>query len=174
MARLDERKYLDTTIDIIKSLPIGAFIDVTEASALEDTKQATDLILNLDGGQMAWRMRHIDYALGNEARGIRPYGYQWSVRQYCRGHKTEIDKLREGFARWYFFGYGDDDKKIPAYFIIDLDEVRARGVLEMKTIWTTPYNKDGTGGMYTDMANVAAHGCMAHTNVELEYTPAFI
>lgn len=87
----------------------------------EDAKQATDLVVESAAGTVACRIR-------DTTRDFR----DWTVRSRRRsGAKTELAKLKEGFARWYFYGWAKPpDARIGDYVLIDLDRVRACGLLD--------------------------------------------
>jgi len=104
-------------------LPIKLFFDVQTAPAQKDMKEATDLVLTISSGDIAVRIRRKKFTEKAEQ-----FGFDWSIRCRSNGHKTEIHKLKEGFARlvilWVF------QKMIreswPPGWIIDMDKVRQR------------------------------------------------
>lgn len=106
-------------------------LKIRVSSEDKDKTEATDLQLKVDSGDIAVRvLREKKY----ETLTIRAYR--------SSGAKTELQKIKEGYCRWYFFGWCKDDK-LSEWIIIDLDKLRESGLLdEYKTIM----NKDGTTG----------------------------
>jgi len=143
---------------ILSSLPVGYFMDFAAAQPQQDMEQATDLVLEIIGGTMAVRVRRRKY-LDN----AKDFGLDWSIRYRNAGHKTEIHKLREGFADWYFYGYSANDIDAIAYWaLIDLEMVRAAGMLakENSYKWSMHDNGDGTAGMYIPIIELEKAGCI--------------
>ncbi len=74
---------------------VGLVVTVRLADDHEDAKQATDMVVEVVGGTIAVRIR-------DDTRDFR----DWTVRtSRASGVRTEIDKLREGFARWYLYAW---------------------------------------------------------------------
>jgi hypothetical protein len=142
-------------------LPSKIFFDIETAPAKKDMENATDLILSLSSGDIAVRVRKRHYwDLQNE----KGWKHDWSVRAESRGHKTEIHKLREGFGRWYFMGYSDDDNgKLIGWWLIDLDKVRSLDILEED--WPIYPNMDGTSGMYIPISELTRLDCIAACSI---------
>lgn len=141
--------------DALGNLPSRIFFDIETAPAKRDMEQATDLILSVSSGDIAVRVR----GKHHYKKAIEKFGFDWSIRAYCRGHKTEIHKLKEGFARWYFYAYSIDDcGKLAAWWVIDMDKVRSENVLARD--WPAYPNGDGTSGLYIPIRVLEAMGCI--------------
>lgn len=112
----DERQ--DEVCAIVKK-HLDRIISVRVASPDEDTKQATDLVIEVVSGSIAARVRrHTDFR-------------DWTIRSHRRsGVTTELQKLRAGFARWYLYAWTVATGNIKDYVLIDLDRVRAIGLLD--------------------------------------------
>ena len=78
----------------------------------QDMKEATDFLLDSNSGQIACRV----LTKKNYEKDI-------TIRSYKNGHKTEIDKLKEGYAKYYFYAW-KTDTKILDYVILDIDVFR--------------------------------------------------
>ena len=115
---------------------VGKMADITirTASDNEDKKQSTDYIVEVSVvGTVAARIRRNTNFRDLTIRSVR-----------TNGTKTELAKIKEGFARWYLYIWHDDNSKVLEWIIVDLDKVRSANLLdaERKTIM----NKDGTTG----------------------------
>ena len=152
-------RHLPSIQQKLQQLPAGVFLDFQTAEMQKDYEEATDLILRVAGGTMAVRVRsRKHWELGAK------YGFDWSVRYKIGRHKTEIHKLREGFADWYFYAYSADGRgELQAWWLIDLDAVRNKDILNSNKIgdeWPINDNHDGTHGLYIPIK--ALDGCIIH------------
>lgn len=116
---------------ILENLPL--LIDIDTASPKRDMEEATDLILSIRGGDIGVRIRANDC-----------WRRDWTVRSIINwAERTEIDKLREGFGDWYFYGWSEDNiGALKAWILIDLKKVRDCGLLD--TVRNDIPNGDGT------------------------------
>lgn len=104
-------------IEIILRRNASHLIDIRVASADDDLQHATDMTLHIIGGSVACRVR-------------RPYPYRdLTIRAYNRGRKTELQKLREGNARWYLYLWEKTSGIIGDWILVDLDALRASDLL---------------------------------------------
>jgi hypothetical protein len=151
-------KMMGAIRDAIGDIPAKCFFDIETASFEKDTTQATDLVLKLSGGDMAVRVRRFNYAYKGD---ILPLAFDWSIRFVCNGRKTEIHKLREGFARWYFIAIANKDETgLFDYCVIDMDKVRESNLLDDTAGWAVYPNGDGTSGGYKPMRQIEKAGCI--------------
>ena len=129
-----QKKFYQKIIEILKENAFH-FIDISTASEYEDKNQATDFIITLEGGEIALRIRRSNY----EHRDLT---LRYSTRY---GNKTEFEKIKDGFAKYYLYCWTkEDDKKneyIDEYMLVDLDELRKSGYLNKK--FDPIPNKDG-------------------------------
>jgi hypothetical protein len=97
-----------------------------------DLKHATDLTLKVTGGDIAARLR------------FPPCKYRdLTIRaQRDTGARTELAKIREGFAYRYFYGWIDENNNIAEWILVDLDKVREAGLLDKERCLIP--NGDGT------------------------------
>ena len=146
----------------IGGLPMRLFMDIETAPAKIDMEQATDLIITLGSGDIAVRVRR--RAVWDKQNKL-GWGHDWSVRAICRGYKTEIHKLQEGFGRWYFMAYSFDDAgALAEWWLIDLDEVRKNDILTNERYPVYP-NGDGTSGKYIKISDLKSKGCILAEDV---------
>ena len=140
------------------NLPAKMFFDINTATPQQDKEQATDLVLTLSSGDLAVRVRRREFWI----RGLEERTFDWSVRAVNRHWKTEIQKLKDGFARWYFYGYSYDDRgKLAHWYLIDLNRVRAARLLDHD--FPVHYNLDGTAGMYIPIYRLKLAGAVLHS-----------
>lgn len=90
-----QNEYLPEVVNIFK-LNVLQLIDVKIASKEQDTKYATDMVVEVKGGDIAVRIRNNDkYDYFNEYCDL-------TIRtRSMNGKRTEIDKLRDGFGSKY-------------------------------------------------------------------------
>ena len=92
------------------------FMSVGKASLTQDTKQSTDLIVfqPVSLGTIAARVRRPDC----KYRDL-------TIRAQTRhGDRTEIDKMRDGWCRFYLYGWTDVVLDIIDWIFVDMDYVR--------------------------------------------------
>jgi hypothetical protein len=144
----------------IAEIPAGCFFNIIDAPIERDLHEATDLVLKLSGGDIAVRVRNFKYKYFNDNK---PFAFDWSVRCQTRyGGRTEIHKLREGFARWYFMSIANyEETDLFDYGLIDLDKCRSIDLF-CDEIWRPNINPngDGTAGGYLSMRTVQEYGCI--------------
>jgi hypothetical protein len=135
-------------------LPSKIFFDIATANAQRDMEEATDLILSVSSGDIAVRVRRHKFICGVYAD--KP---DWSIRIKNKGCKTEIDKLKEGFARWYFLGFSLDDRSILAdWYLLDMDRIRRNNL--MTRDYPVHDNYDGTVGKYIPVRVLSFNLCV--------------
>jgi hypothetical protein len=106
------------------------FLRVVEANLEDDMDRATDWRIEVTGGTVASRVR-------SDGRDFRDL----TIR--TNGRKSELDKIKEGFARWHIYCWTDVNcGPLVEYMIVDLDRCRACGILSRD--WRTYHNPDGT------------------------------
>lgn len=95
------------------------FINVSVANQELDTKQATDFVIKLEGGDIAVRIRRDDC----KYRDL-------TIRSINHGYKTEIDKIREGFGKYYLYCWTDSTGEVSEWILVDLDKVRNLNLMD--------------------------------------------
>ncbi len=122
--------WLPQVADILRSNAMH-LVSVTRASDTDDMNHATDMVVQIEGGQVAVRLR-------------RPYYHfrDLTIRSVRKGHETELAKIQRGFARWYLYGW-TNDSCINEWMLVDLDKLRVSGLLDGRE---TRMNKDGETG----------------------------
>lgn len=158
-------KTLPLVVEAISEIPLKHFIDVNTAPIERDRNEATDLVLKLSGGDIAVRVRSYKYKHRGDSM---PLAFDWSVRFRAKyGGKTEINKLREGYARWYFFGMANEQETaLDDYCVIDLDKAREINLFD-DSLWQINPNGDGTAGGYMSMRKVRDAGCIISSKYKL-------
>ena len=150
----EDKRWSDTWVpQLAKIIRQNAMhlIEVRVAAHEADTKRATDFEFEVIGGTIAARVRRPAY-----------WGryWDWTVRseRTVTGAKTELAKLIEGYARWYLYAWANTETEIGAYALIDLDKVRAIGLLAEPR--APCYNPDGTVFIAIPVVEVRARQCM--------------
>lgn len=124
--------YFPAIEKILRSIA-GHFLIIEVADMDADMKRATDYMLRVDGGDMAVRVRTPSY---------KDRYRDWTIRaSRASGAETELSKLRDGHGRWYFYGWGKSSTELADWVLIDLDAVRACGILNDE--WPLIPNVDG-------------------------------
>lgn len=123
-----QESYYDQVIRILKQ-NAAYFVIVTVASLEEDMKHAKDFDIRIEGGDIAVRIRRPYYTFRD-----------LTIRSYINGYKTEIDKLREGWGRYYLYCWTNDNIRISEWILIDMNKVRELKLLDNRKEIS---NKDG-------------------------------
>lgn len=121
-------------------------IDICASDENADRKQATDLIVKTIGGSVAVRVRR-----NTAFRDL-------TIRSYRDGRKTELHKLREGFADWYLYAWSSGNT-IVEYILVNVNRMRQEGLLDSPRKETP--NKDGhTRFVDFPIAELREAGCI--------------
>jgi hypothetical protein len=92
-------------------------VKIEVATPDEDMKQSTDLKIKITSGDVAVRIR-------------RDTGFRdLTIRAKNGQSKTEIHKLREGYAQWYLYAWTCDDK-ISEWILVNIDAMRSAGLFD--------------------------------------------
>ena len=146
----------------------GKLISIELANEEQDTKEATDLIVRADVGTIAVRIRTYRSTL---IRGecVRDF----TVRSRTRYNgRTEIDKLRDGFAKWYLYAWeSEDGRSLAEYVLVDMDMVRDAGLLDRA--WQEISNGDGTAFIPIPLWALKHAGCLVAIQVEQDIPLVF-
>jgi len=127
--------YLPIIQKTVKSIA-GKIITIEEASPDEDIKFATDYrLVSVDGGSIGCRIR-------NGSKFFIQY-HDLTIRSSRpSGVLTELDKIRSGFPKWYFYGWADGST-MPYWIFIDMDKFRSPSVIDNPRSSNVP-NWDGS------------------------------
>jgi len=125
---------------------INLLVSINVAPMEDDTQRATDMIINIEGeGQVAVRLRRDDVK------------YRDLTIRSKAGGRTEIDKIREGFAKWYVYGWIKNNT-IDEWILVDLDTVRKDKMLDDRR---TINNSDGrTGFVFIPVKELMDNNCL--------------
>lgn len=152
--RVKSDKYLRAFKDILERNSMN-FLSMEVSSEAKDTQEATDMIIKIEGGDVALRVREPSCKFRD-----------FTIRSRSRyGKKTEIHKLKEGFGDWYLYGWGDGFSLVNEYVLIDLDKVRDFGLLDVER-QEIP-NGDGTKFINIPLGELQMFGCV----VSKQYNP---
>ena len=127
-----DKQWSDSLIDQVKSVlekHAGKLLSIQVAPRDEDVKHATDLIIKVQGGDVAVRLR----------RDCRYRDLTIRAKRDSNA-PTELEKIKAGFAHWYFYGWTAHNKIID-WMLVDLDRLRRSGLLENRPLIS---NHDGT------------------------------
>jgi hypothetical protein len=98
----------------------GQIISVSKADDEMDVHQATDYVVRVSAGEIACRVRRPGYTKFHDftLRCSRPSGVI-----------TELEKIRQGFAKWYLYAWAMDAHTFEDWVFVDLDKLRGSGLL---------------------------------------------
>ena len=126
-------RHLQAVMDILKANAMH-LLSVQVAPLEDDQQRATDLVITVLGGDVAVRIRRTKYISRFRDLTIRAWR--------ASGAKTELQKIKEGFGRWYLYGWSDDQDKLYDWMLVDCDVLRTSGLLEKPLIM----NRDNRSG----------------------------
>jgi len=113
-----DREWSDHFIPLIKRI-VGPYL-LNVASDEIDVTQATDLmVFTARDMRIAARVRRPGFS--------ERYLYEFTIRaERDNGAKTELAKIVDGWADWFFYGHADEEEQFIEYWwLIDLDAFRA-------------------------------------------------
>jgi hypothetical protein len=99
---------------------VGEIVELRDATAEQDRSEGFDYVIATKIGNVACRLR-------------RPCSYRdVTIRSYRpSGVRTEIDKLRDGHAQLYFYGWVNEaGSRFRDYVVFDVARFLAAGLLE--------------------------------------------
>lgn len=144
-------RYLNSFKEILEDNS-KSFLSIEVSDEDKDTQEATDMVVNVIGGDVALRVRNANL----KYRDI-------TIRSRSKhGGKTEIDKIKEGFADWYLYGWGRGGT-VEEYVLFDLERVRNVGMLEARR--NQIMNRDGTGFINIEIGELQMAGCIVNKEV---------
>lgn len=132
-------------IEVIVRDVAGLIIGVRLGTEEEDCREATDYVVYVSAGAIACRVRRNCQYRDLTLRASRPSGVH-----------TELAKIREGWARWYLYLWVDEGK-VRDWIVVDLDMLRASGLLESKC---RRQNLDGTTFLPISVAELEDRKCL--------------
>ncbi len=151
----DQRKWADSFIpQILERLNpcVGKMVTITTANEEDDHNHDTDLVINMDVGTIATRVR-------------KPHGddRDLTIRSTSKyGGKTELSKIKEGFARWYFYGWIDGDQ-ITEWMVVDLNILREANPWDN---YEEIPNTDGTKFKAIPYSDLKKFGCIVDSKIK--------
>ena len=125
--------YMSEIKEILKSNAMH-IVKIEVASEQDDKKHSTDLKIRVSSGDVAVRIRR-SY---QQFRDL-------TIRAKNGNSKTEIHKLRDGYADWYLYLWTDSGG-ICDWILVDIQKMRDSGMLsEARPV---KINNDGYTGFY--------------------------
>lgn len=150
-----QRCFIPQVTQILK-FNASKFFDISEATFEQDTQHATDLVLRINGGDIALRLR-------KDTCRFRDFTIRCCNSSH--NHCTEIDKIRKGFARWYFYGWVNPNGIIKEWILIDINIFRSSG---LSAIDKEPIpNGDGTAFYPYTLDELFQHRCLLAHELEV-------
>ena len=104
-------KFIDEIKRILKSQAMH-IVNIEIATPEEDMKKSTDYKIKITSGDVAVRLRRAYYSFRD-----------LTIRAINGNSKTEIHKLREGYADWYLYGW-TNDCYISEWMLLDINKMR--------------------------------------------------
>lgn len=106
---------------------VGQMVSVRSATDDEDAQRATDLVVTLDTGDVALRVRRDDCRFRDLT--LRYRRRPWGALEHPFVDGYEVDKIIEGYARWYLYLW-TAGSTVKDWLLVDLDVVRAARLIE--------------------------------------------
>lgn len=134
MSYSDDKKFAEKFIPQITTIlknNAKHIVSIVVAPYEDDALRATDIIIKVESGDVAVRLRREGYLTKYRDLTIRS--------RRTSGATTELEKLKHGFARWYLYGWTSGNN-ITSWALIDLDIVRKQGIFNRS--WPEFPNKD--------------------------------
>jgi CRISPR/Cas system CSM-associated protein Csm4 (group 5 of RAMP superfamily) len=110
--------YYSQIKDLIKQNAMY-FISIEVADKETDSKKATDFVVRVVGGDIAVRIRRAS----QKHRDL-------TIRSYNNGYRTELQKIKEGFGRFYLYCWENEKNELAEWMLVDLNLLRTSGALE--------------------------------------------
>lgn len=144
-------EYKENIIKEIKQILLDhsdIFINVEIATPIEDTKYATDFVVNILNKNIAVRVRDPD---------CRYRDFTIRAKAEYNG-RTEIHKIKEGYGDIYLYCWKDESDKINEYIIIDINELRNSNLLNIER--RIIMNNDDTGFINIGINELENENCL--------------
>ena len=149
-------KYVPEIKRVVKQVA-GEIIEVRIADQDKDQHEATDYIVEVSSGDIACRIR--------EECFWHNFGDVTLRHSRPSGNKTELEKIKEGYGRWYLYAW---DKRFTggqfiAWVFVDLDKLRESGLLNepRKVIWN---GDESSSFVSISLAELWQAGCITEVN----------
>lgn len=156
-----DKERADIFMPTIKAVLGRLFIG--DAPVVEDQQQATDLmVFHISPLTVACRMRSLSY--------FEKYPNEITIR-YSRpgGTKTEYDKIVDGWANYFFYGFGDfSTGRIRAYSVLSLDALRAALIRNQNKLYQIKQNHDGSSQFIAIDLTQLPENCVVHSYRQAE------
>lgn len=148
--------YIPTVMDILKE---NASFLVTFKVAPEDKdlKEVADIVLETNMGHIGVRVRRPDVSFRD-----------WTIRSKRKsGVETEIHKMRQGFCRWYFYGWAsgpmpNGNGLFQDWILVDVDRFRSSKLAYENKKHNS--NNDGTWFYAYSTLELNHHRCIIATH----------
>ena len=161
-----DKQWSDGFVDQVRAILAANALHIVRveiASMEDDAHKATDMLITVNRGQVAVRIRrdscrHRDLTLRS-----------WRAS----GTKTELAKIREGFGDFYLYGWSSNNH-IAEWILVDLTKLRTSGLLDNPREKQNPDGK--TGFAFIPAVSLQEHDCIlaSHFETPLRKQLAFI
>lgn len=118
--RLVADSYLEDQFRILENNAFR-FVDFNVSNFDKDTKEATDVVVDSKGSDIALRVREPNIKFRDITIRNKSFG----------GGETEIDKMRKGYGDWYLYGWGNGNGKVVEYVLLDIEKIREYQLFDM-------------------------------------------
>lgn len=130
----------------------GKLISIEVADYEKDTKQATDYVLIVSSGAIGCRIRN--------GRWVFNKYHEFTVRaSRPSGAITELEKIRTGYPRWYFYGWADGSL-MPYWIFVDVDIFRSSGQIDNPTTKDVKNFDCSSSFIGYDIVDMYRHKCI--------------
>ena len=131
-------KYRSEIIKILED-NLSKIVNIRDATFKEDTKQATDMKIEVSGTDIAVRQRVKDKYTFVKVYKTTEGRPDITIRSYAHNHKTEFDKIKNGYGDYYLYAW----TKMKDWILYDIDKLRANNLLNKNELNEID-NYDGT------------------------------
>lgn len=141
--------HLDQIEEILRQCA-SEMLNVNQATIEQDLKKATDLIVTTQGA-VAVRVRRPN---------VRHRYRELTIRAFrTSGTKTELEKIKEGYADFYLYCWTDTNDRIADWILVDLNHLRATDLLYLEG--HEKWNRDHRTSFYwLEDWRLRNHGCI--------------
>lgn len=146
-------KYLDSFKDILIQNSMN-FLSMEISSEEKDTQEATDMVVKIEGGDVALRVREPSCKYRDLTIRVRSKN----------GGKTEAHKIHGGFGNWYLYGWGDGNKTVLEYILVDLNKLRKFKLLNRSRSQIP--NDDGTKFFSIPIGELQMSSCIVSNKLK--------
>jgi hypothetical protein len=133
---------------------VDKILSIEPSTEEEDQQYNADYVLTVSSGKIACRIRRPSCKYRD-----------FTIRAWRKlGTKTELQKIKEGFGKWYLYAWAKNNYVFDDWMLIDLDKFRASGLLNTSRDLTQ--NPDGTTGfIHFNLSELYLGNCIVQRGV---------